>query len=254
MRMTITAIILFVSLGAAVGYAVCAGQAQVRGLRECETCLARGAAAEDADTAEDGRSIPPRIVRAIRSAAEAADRLAEIEADRAGVHGLIDGPRVWVDLDAIAHVETGHLPESERNAAPGAAGEIGRYQITEGAWNDTMDWLGRNRGWRTRWAFRTDARDPQKSRVVAGTYLNEVLPRWLTCERLDKTDSTGPVPDSLASRVAAYNCGAKRVRQAYARWRAEAGTTRPWISYLPGSTRGYLSRYYAALPVDARRK
>ena len=247
MRMSITAIILFLLVGAAVGYAVCAGQAQVRGLRECETCLARGATAEAAEIAECDGSIPPRIVRAIRSAGEAADRLAEIEADRAGVYGLIDGPRVWVDLDAIAHVETGHLPESERDAAPGTAGEIGRYQITEGAWNDTMDWLCRNRGWRTRWNFRADARDPQRARVVAGTYINEVLPRWLACRRLDKNDSTDPVPDGLLSRVAAYNCGAKRVRQAYARWQGQGiGTSKHWIGYLPASTQTYLAKYAVA--------
>lgn len=243
MRMSITAIILFLLVGAAVGYAVCAGQAQARGLRECETCLARDADCEDRSAIAD-KPIPPRIVRAIRSAAEAANRLAGIEADRAGVSGLIDGPRVWVDLDAIAAVETGHLPESERDAAPGAAGEIGRYQITEGAWNDTMDWLCRNRGWRTRWNFKADARDPQRARVVAGAYLNEVLPRWLTCERLDKTDSTGPVPDCLLSRVAAWNCGAKRVRQAYARWQPDGG--KHWIGYLPASTQKYLARYAMA--------
>jgi len=241
MRMSITAIILFLLVGAAVGYAVCAGQAQVRGLRECETCLARGATAEAAEIAECDGSLPPRIVRAIRSAGEAADRLAEIEADRAGVHGLIDGPRVWVDLDAISRIESG-----DRDDAVGAAGERGRYQITGGTWNDTMDWLHRHRGWRVRWNFRTDACDPQRARVVAGTYVNEVLPRWLTCERLDKTDSTGPVPDSLLSRVAAYNCGAKRGRQAYARWQADAGTTRHWFSYLPASTQTYLAKYAVA--------
>ena len=249
MRMSITAIILFVSLGAAVGYAVCAGQAQVRGLRECETCLARGATAEDADTAEDGRSIPPRIVRAIRSAAEAADRLAEIGAEWDSAHGLTDGPRVWVDLDAISMIESG-----DRDDAVGSAGERGRYQITEGAWNDTMAWLHQHRGWRPRWEFRADARDPQRARVVAGTYLNEVLPRWLACERLSKTDSTGPIPDSLAARVAAYNCGARRVRQAYALWQAGGETSGHWITHLPGSTQDYLARYYAALPADAQRK
>lgn len=247
MRMTITSVILFVLLGAGVGYAVCAGQAQARGLRECETCLTRRITAEAAEAAGDDEPIPPRVRRAIRTAAEAANRLAGIEADRAGVSGLIDGPRVWVDLDAIAHVETGHLPESERDAAPGAAGERGRYQITEGAWNDTMDWLQRHRGWRTRWHFKADAHDPQKARVVAGTYLNEVLPRWLACERLNRTDSTGPVPDGLLSRVAAWNCGAKRVRQAYARWQGQdVGTAKHWIAYLPASTQEYLGRYAVA--------
>ena len=110
-----------------------------------------------------------------------------------------------------------------------------------------MDWLCRNRGWRTRWPFKADARDPQKARVVAGTYINEVLPRWLACRRLDKNDSTDPVPDGLLSRVAAYNCGAKRVRQAYARWQGQGiGTSKHWIGYLPASTQTYLAKYAVA--------
>jgi len=258
MRMTITAIILFVSIGLAMGYAVCSVQAQARSLRQCKSYRIVDAAATDDDerieplygdgepatpdrSAHADKAIPPRVVRVIRAAAEAADRLAAIEADRAGVAGLIDGPRVWVDLDAISRIESG-----DNDAALGGAGERGRYQITEGAWNDTMEWLRQNRGWRVRWNFRADAHDPQKARVVAGMYINEVLPRWLACRRLDKHDSTGPVPDCLIARVAAYNCGARRVRQAYARWQADAGTSKHWIAWLPASTQNYLAAYAVA--------
>jgi hypothetical protein len=224
--MSITAIVLFVSIGAAVGYAVCASQAQVRGLRECETCLAKGATSDEEDT-----PIPPRVRRAIREAATAV----------AAEENLVAGPRVWVDLDTIAQIES-----CGNDAAVGVAGERGRYHITEAAWLDAMVWLRRHRGYRVTWRFDALAHDDGYARVIAGTYANEVLPRQLTCERLDKHDSTGPVPDCLLSRVAAYQCGAKRVRQAYALWRADAGTSSHWIGRLPVSTQEYLARYAVA--------
>jgi hypothetical protein len=242
--MTITSIILFVLIGAAVGYALCAGQAQARGLRECETCLAKSLPAQDAECVEDRSAradepIPPRVTRAIRDAAEAIPARED----------LTNGPRVFVDLDAISRIESG-----DDDAAVGAAGERGRYQMTEGAWIDTMAWLQRHRRYRVTWPFRDRVHDSGCARVVAGTYVNEVLPRWLACERLDKHDSTGPVPDCLLSRVAAYNCGAKRVRQAYARWQADAGTAKHWIGYLPASTQDYLARYAVASGFAAAKK
>ena len=46
-------------------------------------------------------------------------------------------------FQAIAHVETGHLPEGERDIAIGDGGRsLGRYQISEAYWNDALDYYG----------------------------------------------------------------------------------------------------------------
>lgn len=188
--------------------------------------------------------LPPRVRQAIAEAAAAIESLSadhESQATGDDTDALAAGPDVFVDLDIIAQIES-----NNRDDAISPAGARGRYQIMEAAWTDTLAWLKRNRGMRLNWEWKTQAHDGDVARVVAGHYINDILPRWLTIAKLYKSDSTDPVPDSLHARVAAYNCGAKRVRQAYARWQAQTGTALPWVAYLPAETQTYLARYAAA--------
>ncbi len=216
--------------------------------------------AEVAEDAEQGQllyvfpmdELPPRVKVAIAEAAAALEGLSPVpepqapasessDEGQATSDARSDGPDVFVDLDVIAEIESGN-----RDDAISPAGARGRYQITEAAWNDTLAWLRRNRGIRLSWGWKTKAHDNDMARVIAGHYINDILPRWLTMAKLDRNDSTGPVPDTLMARVAAYNCGAKRVRQANARWQAAASKALPWVAYLPAETQTYLARYAAA--------
>ncbi|MEN6335291.1 MAG: hypothetical protein ABFE01_13660 [Phycisphaerales bacterium] len=235
-------VVLFIAIGVAIGWAACSVKAEGARIRQCEQC---GLVSDDVD----------RMMAPINEADD--EPIETLYERRPTSHGpratsddlmadLANGPRVWVDLDIIEQIETGHLPENQRDAALGKAGERGRYQITEGAWNDTMAWLKRHRGYRVTWDFRARACDQCFATVIAGTYVNEILPRWLTTVHMDRNDSTRPVPDSLLARVAANNAGPKRVRQAYALWQADTGTTKPWTAYLPRSTINYLAKYEAA--------
>jgi hypothetical protein len=257
--MTLASIILFVGIGFAIGVAVCAIRAEAAGIARCESCEMLNADADrmlaECEGVEDAgaeSTLPPRVTRAIRPDAkrrfgEAADAIPQTGNCQPSTDNLLAGTCVWIDLDIIEHLETGGLPsEKDRDEAVGRAGERGRYQITAAAWRDAMDWLKSRRGYKVSWLFEARAHDGGYARVIAGTYLNEVLPRQLTCARLDAHDRTGPVPDSWYARVAAYNAGARRVREAYAAWKAEEGTALPWTAFLPEPTIAYLARYAAA--------
>ncbi len=255
MKMTLTGIIVFVTIGAAIGYAAASIRAQGESIHHCEQCLGLSDRHDAGHDKAGEPTVPPRVLRAIREAAEVigtcdgsrvtGDEPQDTSDERRETSDdLTDGPRVWVNLDVIEVIETGHLPPDLRDEAIGAAGERGRYQITEGAWGDTMQWLKRNRGYRVGWLWEVRAHESGYAKVIAGTYINEILPRWLTCARLDKQDSTRAVPDSLDARVAAYNAGAKRVRQAYVLSATDHAAKGDWRAYLPASTRVYLKRYH----------
>ena len=146
---------------------------------------------------------------------------------------------VYVDLEVLRMIESGG-----NDHAVSPAGAKGPYQITRVAWTDAV---------RSIQASREDVADRPGmldydlwvenravSEAIAHEYINHVLPRYLTARQLHRGDTTGPVPDSLEARLAAYNAGAMRVRQAYEKSRAN------WIAHLPLETRDYLSRYERA--------
>lgn len=141
-------------------------------------------------------------------------------------------PRVFVDLDVVRQIESGG------NAlAVSARGARGPYQFLRPAWEDSVKSLNRTPGRDLDLDYDTWVHDETVSRCIAHEYLSEVLPRYLTARHLYDGDVTGPVPDSLDARLAAFNAGAMAVRRAHMRSAAN------WPWHLPAETREYISRY-----------
>lgn len=168
------------------------------------------------------------------------------------------GPRdCTVDVDIISRIES-----NNDDAAIGAHGERGRHQMTAGAWRDVCDYMDRlNRkevaGWDSsaiedlRKNYSTLAIRWGVSTVMAHLYINHVIPGYLTRRASLRASPqypdavTEPVPDSRIARVAAYNCGAYRVRKAYGE-AARGGFPARWMLCLPRTTQEYIQRYMVA--------
>jgi hypothetical protein len=149
-------------------------------------------------------------------------------------HPTIDRSIV-VDMDLLREIESGG-----NGAAVSPKGARGPYQMCPAAWLDAQASL-RARGRDIECAYAQWVHDETVSRCYAWEYISRVLPRYLTCERLDlDRDFTGPVRDCIDARLAAWNCGAKRVRQAYGQSAAN------WLRYVPAETREFVSRYHRA--------
>lgn len=142
---------------------------------------------------------------------------------------------IWIDLEILRRIESGGDP-----SAVSHAGARGPYQITRAAWRDAVASLAR----RDREAAEAIAdydqwvHDETMGHCIAWEYVSRVLPAYLVARRLHRGDITGPVPDSVDTRLAAWNAGALTVRRAYAKSPAN------WQAHLPGETREFLSRYH----------
>lgn len=142
---------------------------------------------------------------------------------------------IWIDLEILRRIESGGDP-----SAVSHAGARGPYQITRAAWRDGVASIAR----RDRDAAEaiTDydqwVHDETMSHVIAWEYVSRVLPAYLVAGKLYQGDPTGPLPDCVDTRLAAWNAGALTVRRAYAKSPAN------WQAHLPGETREFLRRYH----------
>jgi len=143
------------------------------------------------------------------------------------------GSDIFIDMEALRMIESGG-----NSQAVSPAGARGPYQMCRLAWTDAVQSLDRRRGHPYGFDYDTYAESETIGRIVAWEYVSRVLPRYLTCDKISETDTTGPVPDCLAARLAAYNAGAGAVRKAYAKDPAN------WQKHLPDETREYISRYH----------
>jgi len=143
-------------------------------------------------------------------------------------------PSIFVDLDILRQIESGGNP-----SAVSRAGARGPYQFLRPAWQDAArSMAARSAIPEPEFDYDKRVTDETISRAMAWEYLTKCLPRYLTAPRLDATDVTGPVPDSLDARLAAWNAGALVVRRAYAKSPAN------WMAHLPFETRQFISRYH----------
>jgi hypothetical protein len=154
----------------------------------------------------------------------------------------------YVDLDILCQIESGGDCH-----ARSPAGARGPYQLMRGAWCDAIDFMRAHpEDWQNaksfidahgspfEWDYDINVEDLIISRAVASVYINHVIPSYLTCWHLFGSDLTGPVPDTLETRLAAYNAGALRVRQAWVR-----GDEKGWFMELPRETRQFVLSYRA---------
>jgi len=141
---------------------------------------------------------------------------------------------IFIDLDILRQIESGG-----NASAVSRAGARGPYQFMRPAWQDAARSIAaRSAIPEPEFDYDKRVTDETISRAMAWEYLTKCLPRYLTATRLDATDVTGPVPDSLNARLAAWNAGALAVRRAYAKSPAN------WMAHLPFETREFISRYH----------
>lgn len=105
---------------------------------------------------------------------------------------------------------------------PNKSGALGHFQFLESTWKDVVARMKKD------WDWKTDALDYDKSSQAASYYLNRYIPAMLKEKK---------VPDTIETRLAAYNWGAGNVSKAY---RKEGNN---WLSLAPKETKNYIKRY-----------
>lgn len=122
-----------------------------------------------------------------------------------------------VDLARMKQIESSNCKQLY-----GRAGERGCYQVRRAALMDVNEYLGTSYGTK-------DLLDHDKSRLIADTYANKVIPRYF--KRLG-------IADSEEHRLIAYNMGITRMKH----WYRSGGV----LEELPARTRTHLERYRKA--------
>jgi len=124
-----------------------------------------------------------------------------------------------VDMEALYDIESNHNPNA---ISPKGARGIG--QVVRETWNECASEMGVD------WDYDSDSFDPQKNMRVSEYYLNVIIPRYL--KHYD-------IPDTVETRLAAYNCGIGRLNKDYKQYGGS------WKQGIPQETRNYIEKYYA---------
>jgi soluble lytic murein transglycosylase-like protein len=127
--------------------------------------------------------------------------------------------KIKIDMDKVYDIESNH---NLRDISPKGARGIG--QVMRGTWNECTVEMGVN------WDYDSDSFDPQKNMRVSEYYLNVIIPRYL--KHYD-------IPDTVETRLAAYNCGIGRLNKNYRQYGES------WKQGIPQETRNYIEKYYA---------
>lgn len=130
-------------------------------------------------------------------------------------------PAVKIDINKIIFIES-----SGRANAVSGKGASGLMQVMPATWGEIVNKLGHGRD--PAWTFEKGKFDREKNIAVGGYYMNVEIPRLLK--------SFG-VPDTVETRLAAYNWGIKGVKDAYSKLGDQ------WLTAAPMETQSYVRKY-----------
>ena len=123
---------------------------------------------------------------------------------------------VNIDINKIIQIESSGNP----NAVSGV-GATGIMQIMPKTWKEMVKKMGKNYSI-------SDMKNREKNIEVGTYYMNEEIPRLL---------SSYNIPDSIETRLAAYNWGIGALNQAY----QSKGDN--WLESAPTETKNYIQKY-----------
>jgi soluble lytic murein transglycosylase-like protein len=124
-----------------------------------------------------------------------------------------------IDMDVIFTIESSNDPKAVNKTTKAR----GLGQLMKPTWIEVTARLNKKWSW-------DDAFDPEKNRTVATYYMNKRIPAMLKHYN---------IPDTVVTRLAAYNWGVGNVKKAY-----DAGNYEKWIDKAPKETQDYIRKYY----------
>ena len=130
---------------------------------------------------------------------------------------LINPKPVKINIDKIYQIES----SGGKNLYNEESGATGPFQFMKPTWEEMVKRMRKNWNW-------ADVMDYNKSRQVADYYYNIRIPELLRYFN---------IPDTLETRIAAYDWGIGHLNRTYKNYGAE------WLSYAPLETRQYVQKY-----------
>jgi len=125
---------------------------------------------------------------------------------------------VRIDMGKVASIESSGDP---RAVNPNTKAR-GLCQFMRPTWEEVVRKMGKDWTWE-------DAFDPDKNLAAANYYMNKNIPAILRSFN---------IPDTIETRLAAYNWGAGNVRKAYRKYGDK------WLEHAPMETKNYIKKYY----------
>lgn len=122
-----------------------------------------------------------------------------------------------IDIKKIIHMES-----SGRKDAVSPVGAAGLMQVMPATWEDIAKKIGKYHG------FEKYKFDETANVAIGSYYINTEVPRLLKAFE---------IPDTVDTRLAAYNWGIGNVKKVYRNYGEE------WKNYLPKETSDYLKKY-----------
>ena len=117
--------------------------------------------------------------------------------------------------------------ESSKGTSPSMgkskAGARGHFQFMKGTWDGIVSKMGKN------WDWKNGSMDYGKSKQVAEYYFNKEIPNMIDHYK---------IPDTVETRLAAYNWGIGGLRQAWKDHKEK------WKDVAPKETTDYILKYY----------
>lgn len=126
-----------------------------------------------------------------------------------------------INLTKIYEIESssGKNPSIKK---PNKAGALGHFQFLKETWDECVSLMGK------KWSWKKGALDFNKSKQVANFYFNKRIPDLL---------KSFQIPDTIETRLAAYNWGIGSLNQAY----KKHGDN--WINHTNQETSQYIKLY-----------
>lgn len=124
---------------------------------------------------------------------------------------------IKVDMDKIVQIESNNKPEAENKRT----GARGLTQIMKPTWKEMTGKMDADWSW-------DEAFDSDKNLKVGAYYMNTEIPRLLKRFSL---------PDTIETRLAAYNWGIGHLRKTY------INNPNEWLEYVPKETSDYIKKY-----------
>lgn len=130
-----------------------------------------------------------------------------------------DSEAGFIDMKKIVQIESSGNPKAVNKKS----GARGLTQLVKPTWEECVKKLKKNWSW-------DDAFDGKKNLIVGTYYMNKRIPQMLKYYK---------IPDTVETRLAAYNWGIGYVYKAYKKYGNE------WINYIPTETKNYIKKYNA---------
>lgn len=123
----------------------------------------------------------------------------------------------FINVEKIIKIESSGNPKAKSHK-----GARGLMQIMPKTWDEVVRNMGEN------WDYDRYVENPEINKKVGSYYINTMIPKYLKSYRL---------PDTIETRLAAYNAGIKTVRNLYMKYSDN------WKDHLPLETKNYIKKY-----------